>query len=111
MRIADSEEMLNDLMGVSHHGREELIIEATTRTAMRKGDWIMIPPYKGPAINESVNIELGNSKDYQLYNLKDDLSQQNNLAKSQPEKLKELINIFEEKRGKDYDKIDGLNIK
>jgi arylsulfatase A-like enzyme len=111
VRIADSEEMLNDLMGVSHHGREELIIEATTRTAMRKGDWIMIPPYKGPAINESVNIELGNSKDYQLYNLKDDLSQQNNLAKSQPEKLKELINIFEEKRGKDYDKIDGLNIK
>lgn len=111
VRIADSEEMLNDFMGVSHQGREELIIEATTRTAIHKGDWIMIPPYKGPAINESVNIELGNSKDYQLYNLKDDLSQQNNLAKSQPEKLKELINIFEEKRGKDYDKIDGLNIK
>lgn len=26
-------------------------------------------------------------------------------------KLKELINIFEEKRGEDYDKIEGLNIK
>lgn len=111
VRIADSEEILNDLMGISHQGREELIIEAATRTAIRKGDWIMIPPYKAPAINESVNIELGNSKDYQLYKLKGDLSQQNNLAKSQPEKLKELVNIFEEKRGKDYDKIDGLNIK
>ena len=35
----------------------------------------MIPPHKGPAIHYNVNIELGNSVDYQLYNLKEDPSQ------------------------------------
>ncbi|HCB46721.1 MAG TPA: arylsulfatase, partial [Algoriphagus sp.] len=46
-----------------------------------------------------VNIELGNSSDYQLYNLKEDLEQQNNLASSNPEKLQEMIRKYEEIRG------------
>ena len=45
-------------------GRDELIIEASTRTAYRKGDWVMIPPYKGSAVSKNVNIELGNSLDF-----------------------------------------------
>ncbi|MDC2995773.1 sulfatase-like hydrolase/transferase [Flavobacteriaceae bacterium] len=56
-------------------GRDELIIEASTRTAFRKGDWVMIPPYKGPEVSENVNIELGNSLNFMLYNLKEDPSQ------------------------------------
>ena len=59
----------------------------------------MTPPYPGPAVQNQVNIELGNSSDYQLYNLKEDLEQQNNLASSNPEKLQEMIRKYEEIRG------------
>jgi len=111
VRTDDSEDMLDVFLGKSSQGRDELIVEATTRTALRKGDWIMIPPYKGPAIQKKVNIELGNSKDYQLYNLKDDLGQQNNLASLEPEKLQELIKIFEEKRGEGYKNTEKLQMK
>ena len=75
-------------------GRDDLIIEASRRTAYRNGDWVMIPPHKGPAIHYNVNIELGNSVNYQLYNLKEDPSQKNNLAESNPEKLQEMIESF-----------------
>lgn len=111
VRGQDSEEMLNVLMGESSEGRDELILEATTRTALRKGDWVLIPPYKGPALNKQVNIELGNSDKYQLYNLADDLGQQNNLAETNPEKLAEMKRLFEEIRGDDAQKIEQLELK
>lgn len=110
-RVPDSRELLDVLMGTSQSGREELILEATSRTALRKGDWVMIPPYKGPAVNTSVNIELGNSPGYQLYNLKDDIGQKNNLAQAEPEKLKEMRTTFETIRGTGYEHIEQLELK
>jgi hypothetical protein len=98
-------------MGKENQGRDKLILEATTRTAFRKGDWVMIPPYKGPAVNTQVNIELGNSEEYQLFNLKEDLGEQNNLAESNPARLQEMIAAFEEIRGTDYGKIQELELK
>jgi hypothetical protein len=68
----------------------------------------MIPPYKGPAINTQVNIELGNSKDFQLYNLSDDIGQQTNLAESNPDKLDELMTKFEELKGEGFHNIQQL---
>ena len=47
-RGPDSEELLEVFLGNSNQGRSELIIEAQTRTALRAGDWVMIPPYNGP---------------------------------------------------------------
>jgi len=58
----------------SGKGRDELVIEATSRTAFRQNNWVMIPPYNLPATNPRVNIELGNSKDYLLFNLDEDIS-------------------------------------
>ena len=92
-------------------GREQLVIEASTRTAFRKGDWVIIPPYDGPAINNNVNIELGNSKNFQLYNLKDDPSQNNNLAKIETEKLKEIYNEFLKIRGDGFLNIESLMLE
>jgi len=91
----DSENLFNVLMGKGEQGREELVIEAMGRTALRKGDWVMIPPYQGPAVNSNVNIELGNFPDYQLYHLKEDLGQQVNLAETKPDKLMEMIQAYE----------------
>lgn len=95
----DSKNLLDVLLGKSDVGRDELILEATTRTAYRQGDWAMIPPYKGPAVNLAVNIELGNSEEYLLYNLKEDPGQKNNLAQKMPDKLEEMIQNYERIRG------------
>lgn len=90
----DSQDLLDVLMGKSKDGRDKLVMEATSRTAFRKGDWAMIPPYKGAVRNVLVDIELGNDSVYQLYNLKEDIGQQKNLAHSNPEKLEEMIQEY-----------------
>lgn len=89
-------------------GRDELVLEATTRTAFRSGNWVMIPPYPGPAKNYYVDIELGNSKEYLLFDLESDLSQQNNLANSNPEKLQEMISRYQEIIGKESSNVEQL---
>lgn len=107
----DSKDFSNVFLGKKNKGRENLIIEATSRTAIRQGDWLMIPPYAGPSTNAEVNIELGNSADYQLYNLKNDMGQQNNVAKENPKKLQHCLNNFIKIRGKDYNNIQKLELK
>lgn len=86
----DGEAMIDVFLGKSQQGRESLVLEATSRTALRKGDWLMIPPYQGPEENLQVNIELGNSSNYQLYNLKNDIGQETNLANSNEKMLNVL---------------------
>ena len=107
----DSKNLLNTFLGKSKEGREELILEATTRTALRKGDWVLIPPYKGRAINTFVNIELGNLSDFGLYHLKEDLGQQENLAAKHPEKLAEMKATFESIRGMEFSEVEPLELK
>lgn len=107
----DSKELLDVLLGKSDEGRHSLILEATTRTAYREGDWAMIPPYRGSAVNTRVNIELGNSDQYQLYNLAEDPGQQNNLAEQNPEKLRDMVRAFEAIRGKDYGNTQPLELE
>ncbi|SHF59429.1 Arylsulfatase A [Arenibacter palladensis] len=107
----DSENLLDEFLGKSNNGRDQLVLEATSRTAFRKGNWAMIPPYKGPAVIKSVNIEIGNSEKYQLYDLEKDPSQKENLAKSNPEKLQELVADFEKIRGIGTGEIEDLELK
>jgi len=107
----DSEDILQALLGKSDNARQKLIIEANTKTAYRNGDWLMIPPYKGNSIIENVQIETGISSKYQLYNLKKDKSQKNNIAESNPEKLKALISEFKAVRGNIYSNIENLKLK
>jgi len=106
----DSQDLLDAFLGKSDSGRESLILEANSKTALRKGDWLMIPPYAGPAILTEVNIELGNSADYQLYNLTDDAGQQSNIAEANPDKLQEMIEAFKELRG-EQSEIQQLELK
>ncbi|MEL7163090.1 MAG: sulfatase-like hydrolase/transferase, partial [Bacteroidota bacterium] len=90
----DGQSLLPAFLGDSEAGRESLVLEATSRTAFRRGDWLLIPPYAGPALMEQVQIEPGNSDEPQLFNLQDDLSQQNNLAETKPEILAEMLAAF-----------------
>jgi hypothetical protein len=71
----------------------------------------MIPPYPGPAMAGDVHIELGNSKEYQLYNLKVDPGQLQNLAKTKPAKLNELLSTNNSIRGIQSKQILPLALK
>lgn len=106
----DSQNLLDAFLGKSQSGRDSFVLEAYTKTALRAGDWVMIPPYPGPVVEKNVNIEMGNSPDYQLYNLKDDPGQQNNLASSNPEKLEEMKMKYQTIRG-DNSKIEQVELK
>lgn len=107
VNTTDSKNVLNAFLGKSTVGREDLIIEATGKTALRHKNWLFIPPYKGKNFREEVGIESGSFPFYQLYNLNDDKGQQNNLAENNPKKLQELLVIFETLRGKSYRKNIG----
>ncbi|WP_075590060.1 sulfatase family protein [Labilibacter marinus] len=98
----DSEDVLSALLGKSKKGRTNLIIEANGKTAYRKGDWAMIPPYKGSPMSWKSGNETAIAPEFQLYNLKEDIGQKDNLAESNPKKLKEMTEEFEAIRGKGY---------
>jgi len=100
----DSKELLDAFLGKSKVARENLIIEATGKTALRSGDWIYIPAYKGKNFRKKVGIEVGNFPYEQLYNLKEDKEQKNNLVESNAEKLKEMKSAFQKLRGLDFEK-------
>lgn len=98
----DGQDLMSTLLGQTNMGRDELVVEATTRTAYRKGDWVMIPPYGGRKLLADVNIEIGNDTEFQLYNLKTDMTQQHNLATTEPERLQMMLDAFKQIRGEDY---------
>lgn len=89
----DSQNYLSTFMGENPEGRSELIFEAQGKMGLRQGDYIMIPPYKGPKTNQTGN-ELGNSTEYALFNVVEDPGQVNNLATAQPEKLESMKATF-----------------
>jgi len=90
----DSENHLNLLLGKTNEGRKDLILEATSRTAYRQGDWVLIPPHPGPKMFFTKGIESGNGDEYQLYNLAEDASQKNNLAEKLPEKREQMMQNY-----------------
>ena len=89
-------------------GRTEFVLEATSRTAFRQNNWVMIPPYKGSPFNESVNIEVGNSKKHLLFNLDIDVSQEYDLSNEYPEKLDDMIKRYQEITGDDLGEVKEL---
>lgn len=81
----DSENHLQALLGQQNKGRNELVEHARV-LAFRRGDWKYIESSKGPSVYSNTNIESGFAPTGQLFNLKEDPRERNNLIKSQPEK-------------------------
>ena len=92
----DSENLLPAFLGKTNRGREDLVVEAMRKLAYRNENWILIPPYEGEKVYTTVNIETGKSTDYQLFDLDSDIRQKTNLAKTNPEKLNELKQRFQQ---------------
>ncbi len=89
----DSQNYLDLFLGKSDISRESCVVEAMGRMAYRKGNYAMIPPFKGKDRNETGN-ELGNMSQFSLYDLSADVTQQSEISESQPEKLEELKSEF-----------------
>lgn len=87
----DSRNHLDAWLGRSERGREYLLEEAYT-LALRKGDWKYIRPQSGgtPDWMKNKHVNSGLSSEIQLFNLKDDVSETNNVAKDHPEIVAEL---------------------
>lgn len=80
----DSQNTINAFLGYSDKGREELVIEGMSNYAYRQNNWVMIPPYPGI------------SSVYQLYNIKEDTRQNNNLAEKKPRLLRQMMMRMEQ---------------
>jgi len=91
----DSYEMLDQLLGKSKVDRDHFVHQGSSGLSLIKGDWKYIAPKNGAKISKFTNIEMGNDPEPQLYNLKDDLGETKNLAKENPEKLKEMEILFQ----------------
>ncbi|KIC94020.1 sulfatase family protein [Flavihumibacter solisilvae] len=91
----DSQNQLNAFFGRSGSGRNELVTQGGALGFIR-GDWKYISPNSGPA-NTGINltnIETGNLPTPQLYNLREDIGEKNNLADKYPEKVKEMETLL-----------------
>lgn len=93
----DSENLLDALMGKTTTGRNHNITEGLQgRLAYREGDWVMIPPHRGgKKISWGVDMETGFSSEPQLYNLKADPGQKNDLASEFPERVEQMQQRFD----------------
>lgn len=93
----DSYDMMSALLGKTGKGRATLVEHAGT-LGLIEGDWKYIEPGDGPAIDKYVNIELGNDREPQLYNLKKDIRERNNLAKKFPKRAQRMARQLKEIR-------------
>ena len=65
-------------------------MEHAAALSLIAGDWKVIQPHNGPKRNQTGN-EIGNDPQPQLFNLANDIAEQNNVAAQHPDKVKEML--------------------
>ena len=92
---SDSFEMMDQLFGRSKVGRANFVHQGGASLALIQGDWKYIAPGKGPKVSAFTNIETGIDDQPQLYNIKTDRGEKNNVAKNNPAKVKEMEELLD----------------
>ena len=95
----DSQDHLDAFLGKDLKGRD-YVVEVAGSLSVSDGEWKYIAPSNGAAYQKLTNIELGNSKEEQLYNLKQDIGEKKNLAAEHPEIVAKLKAILEKEKAK-----------
>jgi arylsulfatase A len=95
----DSENQLQAMLGKSQTGRKMMVKQGMQTLSITQGEWKYIEPGKGPANSGLTNIETGNNPLPQLYNLKADPGERNNLATQYPDQVNQLARLLLEIRG------------
>ena len=95
----DSQNQLNAFLGTDPNGRD-YVIEFAGALSVSDGEWKYITPNQRSAYNALTNTELGNNKEDQLYHLKTDLGEKNNVAKQHPEIVDRMKALLEAEKNK-----------
>lgn len=97
----DSEDHLSTWLGKDKQDRDYVIEQASNHTlSVRTKEWKYIEPNDGKPLIITTNVETGNLKTPQLYNVLQDVHEQNNVASSHPEIVYDLQNILRRQRAK-----------
>lgn len=91
---SDSKNMLPALLGKTTKGRDYVITSAGA-LSIYDGKWKYISPSNRTAFNKLTGIHLGNSPEDQLYHIKNDVSEQHNIASQHPDEVERLKHILE----------------
>ena len=95
----DSQNQLKAFLGTDRKGRD-YVIEASGSLSVSDGAWKYITPNKGAAFMKLTRTETGNAPVDQLYNLKKDRGEKENLAEKYPDKVKAMKSILEREKAK-----------
>jgi arylsulfatase A-like enzyme len=96
----DSFNSLDTLLGKSHKDRDFLIQHGNGLAIVADG-WKYTPPSTGPThlqnprLGNNAQIETGNQRVAQLYNIRNDIGEKNNVADKHPEIVKKLAELLE----------------
>jgi hypothetical protein len=82
--------MLAALLGKDKVGRERLVEHARV-LALRENQWKFIEPARGPKFNPATQTEMGGDSAGQLFNLRNDLGETNNLIENDPSRHQEML--------------------
>lgn len=97
----DSRDASAALIGPDQKGRDYVVEHASNgRMSVRTANWKYIEPGPGPARNTNTNIDLGNAPEPQLYDLKADIGETNNVAAANPQKIAELKALLAQAKGR-----------
>jgi arylsulfatase A-like enzyme len=93
----DSYDYLDVLLGRSKRGREWLVEHSSSgRLSIIKGNWKYIEPGPGEKIQLDTNTETGNDPMPQLYNLKADIGEKNNVAPQNQAIVNKLTDLLQQ---------------
>lgn len=98
----DSQNQLQTLLGKNKKGRADLVIHTQSGNsfALVEDIWKYITPSNSSAVAANTNTELGNKPVPQLYNLKSDVFETQNVAEKHPEIKERLEKRLQEIRAK-----------
>jgi arylsulfatase A-like enzyme len=85
----DSVDVLSALLGTSAAGRDQLVEHAGV-LSLRQGAWKLIEPSKGPKVLANTNAETGQTGEFQLYNLEEDLGETKDVAAHHPDRVRQM---------------------
>jgi|TARA_R110002050_G_scaffold290419_1_gene444126 arylsulfatase A-like enzyme len=89
--VIDSKNTLDVFLGDNKIGRNSIVQESYLGpVSYLENDWKYIEPNNGPKFVPWANIETGFLENAQLYNIKNDPNEQENLATKYPKKVKDL---------------------
>ncbi|MFY0654925.1 MAG: arylsulfatase [Cyclobacteriaceae bacterium] len=98
---ADSFSFYDELIGERNEAavRPHMVVNSVSGTmAVRKGPWKYIEGIATRKLNQGIRDYYAGEFSEQLYNLKDDISESNDLLESQPKEVKDLKNTLEQIR-------------